>query len=120
MGKIRAEKWRNIIESMLKFIPSINKTHFHYYCHSIDSKLSVYECLTEAASLLELALWKAATSADDDFDPHHVDHGADKLKYRMNCGASVVIPHVLSFLLNVAIDNGNADDQSDDDDEYPY
>jgi hypothetical protein len=106
---IKAEKWLADIESMLKCIPSIESKHFRKYCRSVGSKLSAYKILTEVSSLLELALWKAAIS-------EHSDYGAEKSECRTMCGASVVIPHVLSFLLGTAADDVAVDYTSDEDD----
>jgi len=113
LHRIKAGKWLADIESMLKCIPGIESKHFRKYCCSIDSKLSAYEILTEVSSLLEFALWKAAIS-------EHSDYGAVKSECRTICGASVIIPHVLLFLLGTAADDVAADDASDEDDSEEY
>jgi hypothetical protein len=91
---------------MLKGILAIESKDFSKYCCLIDSKLSAYEYLMDVAALLELALWKAAISDHKETDPNHVDHGANKLQYRMNFGSSIIIPNVLSFLMSNVVDGG--------------
>ncbi len=92
---------------MLKGILAIESKDFSKYCCLIDSKLSAYKYLMDVAALLELALWKAAISDHKETDPNHVDHGANKLQYRMNFGSFIIIPNVLSFLMsNVVEDAG--------------
>lgn len=84
-------KWRSVIDDMLFTIPTIdfwikygvgscdrrnNQLDKHY--DMIDSKLLVVEKLTDIATLIELAL----------------------MVHRLNtCGAAVIIPNVLSFLM---------------------
>lgn len=73
---------------------------------SVQSKLAHYEAgyrkLKEATSMLELALWKAKIDAKGrrkkrDRD---VDGLGDHRKHcRVNCGADIVIEHVLPYLL---------------------
>ena len=112
----RYEKTRFIHQWMQRVIERI--THY---------KSEHYALLKKAMALLELALWKnelEKTKKDDDDDEEHsldekqpakkakiiADHGeasrakeetvvdAAKQKARVTCGASIIIPHVLSFL----------------------
>ena len=65
---------------------------------TICAKVAHYEhldLLTEAASLLELALWKSRVEHAKSDD----ECGADRESCRIRCGADVVVPNVLSFLL---------------------
>jgi len=105
LDKVKAEKWPINIESMLKGIVATESKDYSEYCCSIDSKLSAYVNLTEVSSLLELALWKAAISDHEETNPNHVDHGANKLQYRRICSSSVIISHVLSFLMSNAVED---------------
>jgi hypothetical protein len=72
---------------MLKNIPSIPSKQLETYVGSIVTKLAVYEQLQRVAPLLELCIWKSKLVAE----------GA--AQHRINCGASVIIPNVFSFLL---------------------
>lgn len=103
-------KWRLAIDDMLGHIRSIETKEFawlygghdkldNYFC-SIDFKLTFYENLKEAATLLELALWKSKlidqsfpSNDDNARTPNNMDH-------RFTCGADVIIPKVLSFILD--------------------
>jgi hypothetical protein len=51
--------WQSNIHNMLGGIPSIPPKGLDSYFYSIDSKLSVYKKLKDAAMMLELAIWKA-------------------------------------------------------------
>lgn len=87
LGRLRVTKWRNHIQTMLKNIPSIPSKQLETYVGSIVAKLAVYEQLQRVAPLLELCIWKSKL----------VTEGA--AQHRINCGASIIIPNVLSFLL---------------------
>ena len=60
---VRARMWQTNIHGMLMHIPSIcpglSRNCLDLYFDSIDSKLSVYENLNDAPTLLELAIWKS-------------------------------------------------------------
>ena len=87
LGRLRVTTWRNHIQTMLKNIPSIPSKQLETYVGSIVTKLAVYEQLQRVAPLLELCIWKSKLVAE----------GA--AQHRINCGASIIIPNVLSFLL---------------------
>lgn len=97
-------KWWNNIHDMLKRLHSIEKNKETKYRDAIDAKLTVYEELRDVASELELALWKSKIAEQQHSDPpmNANLHSTMKAEYRMNCGASVIIPNVLSFLLSTA------------------
>eukprot|EP00980_Cylindrotheca_fusiformis_P006869 scaffold1436_cov112-Cylindrotheca_fusiformis.AAC.5 len=61
---------------------------------SIYYKLASYEW-KEIFSNLELFLWKIRIEGDVGSEEEHI---VDRESCRINCGAAVVIPHVLSFL----------------------
>jgi len=68
------------------------------YFASIDSKLAGYEWLQDALSLLELTIWKS--KIQELYNPNNDSLGVNtKSECHINCGASVIIPNVLPFLL---------------------
>ena len=90
------------IRNMLMLIPSFDLgdsfVHFplEHYLDSIDSKLAIYASVPDIA-LLELALWKSRILQQD--DPVNENLLAMRKQCRRNCGACIVIPNVLVFLL---------------------
>lgn len=98
LRQLRVTKWRILIENMLKNIPSISSKQLDAYHGSIAAKLAVYERLQKIAPLLELAIWKAKLVQECDANSTDLS-SAMKLEHRINCGASVIIPNVVSFLL---------------------
>ncbi len=103
LGTLKAGKWTMDIHAMLKRIPSLNfysdsPLEMYLYFDSIEEKLAEYESLQEISTLLELALWKYKCS--EQRGPNNENCCDVKLKSRINCGASIVIPHVLSFLVS--------------------
>ena len=97
---LKSTKWRNRIYDMLERIPAIESQSLKQYVHFIDSKLSSYESAKDIASVLELAIWKANMMVEQ-CDPYtdNISCLDMKLGCRIKCGATVVIPNVLSFLL---------------------
>jgi hypothetical protein len=93
-------KWWNNIHDMLKRLHSIEKNKETKYRDAIDAKLTVYEELRDVASELELAPWKSKIA--ESYPMVANLNTTMKAEYRMNCGASVIIPNVLSFLLSTA------------------
>ncbi len=106
---------------MLRRIPSISPEGLDSYFDSIDSKLSVYENLEEAPTLLELAIWKSKLSEIN---------GPLTTKMMMQCRTdcvmmvTIIVPNVLSFLTDdyggndvVYGDNYDEGDEGDDDDD---
>ena len=86
------------------------------YFDTLSSKLAIYESeyhqLQDAAFLLELALWK---SKIDESMAMQNDTAHTKWQCRINCGADVIIPNVLPFLIaDEKKDNGNDEDESMD------
>jgi hypothetical protein len=64
----------------------------------IYAKLSSFERIKEATTLLELALWKAAM-ADHCFKKIRTENEAThRSQSHANCGAEIIIKHVLPFL----------------------
>lgn len=103
---IRVDTWQHNICSMLKELPVLDSSScylshddrkkFQDHLEDIDSELAFYEACFGASSLLELALWKTKIDemTDQDLSVNM------QLQCRNNCGASVIIPLVLSFFLN--------------------
>ena len=96
-GKLQPSKWRLAIDDLLEVIPNMHvnlRTHFF----SIESKLSNFEELSEIAVLLELALWKAKLIEDGNLGCED-NNSVLKIQWRVKCGADVIIPKVLLFLM---------------------
>ncbi|KAL3772501.1 hypothetical protein ACHAWU_000063 [Discostella pseudostelligera] len=96
--------------------------HLHYHFRSIDSKLIVYERLTNVATLLELALWKSMMSRQEFGQVLASDGNLSdaRLQHRANCGAPVIIPNVLSFLTDDTEKEEDDEDQEDCEDSDNY
>ena len=73
--------WLDNIFDMLNAIPSITFHQADKFYDSLDSQLTAYERLRNAATLLELALWKSTLS--DKFHPMKTD-SAIRLECRDN------------------------------------
>ncbi len=58
LGLVRVRAWHASIHGMLSRIPSIHPKGVQTFFAFIHSKLSIYENLKDAPSLLELAIWK--------------------------------------------------------------
>ena len=108
---IGVRKWRMNIEQMMK---GLSSTKSISKFHTIHSKLVTYarECrrLKEAAFLLELALWKSkvdeslATQSSSTTGKRRHDQmegrtAEVKMQCRINCGADMIIPNVLPYLI---------------------
>ena len=91
-------KLRLAIDDMLGRIRFFNDRGFDASVRSIDSKLTFFEKLKDAIPLLELAIWNAKLVEQS--YPSNEDSTIDsKLQHRVSCGADVIIPNVLSFLI---------------------
>ena len=92
-----ARQWQANIHDMLRGIPSVNFVALKDYFNTIESKLTGYESLHNATTVLELAIWKSKISEQYGQGMDNVSATA-KLQCRVECGACVIIPNVLSFL----------------------
>lgn len=109
LGRIQhRRKSRNDIHDMLRRFPAINDYKYEEHCRLIQRRLDRYIALKEPASLLELALWKSKF-AEQQSDLNSTNYSALRSEARTSCGATVIIPNVLSFLVGV---------DSEDDIEY--
>jgi hypothetical protein len=90
-------QWQADIIVMLRSIPDDLRA-LDSYLTIIHAKLAVYQC-KEATTLLELAIWKSEVCAQHGPNIGNVS-GVKKAQCRDNCGASVIIPNVLSFIPN--------------------
>lgn len=112
VGLLHCRKWQMEIQDMLRCLPSIVGTSpigipsskvtklGNIYLSSINAKLTEYEYLKEAAAVLELAIWK--TKLDENGNDMHLcsmDDATRRTEHRNTCGATVIIPNVLSFLV---------------------
>ncbi len=90
LEQLIVRQWQANLHEMLRRIPSVDIVTLDDYLNTIDTTLVVYDSLvSDAIPLLELAIWKAKILEQ---------HGVSKSQCRIECGASVIIPHVLSFL----------------------
>ena len=109
LNTIRVRKWQLDIKCLVGRICSIQSSKLGSYFDTIHCKLVAYERefnhLKDAAFLLELALWKA--KVDESIN----DTAGVKMQCLINCGAEIIIPNVLQFLI-CTIDN------KDDDEDY--
>jgi hypothetical protein len=109
VGRVRAMKWRAIIYQMLRCIPSqpyplfLQAHHFSF----INSKLTYYEKLNDAAMLLELAIWKPNITEQCGQNGDLLT-AEMKMQCRDDCDTMVmvIVPNVLTFLTG---DNGDVD-----------
>ena len=77
----------------------VHDDKFRSYCEVINSMLDNYIELNNSASLLELALWKSKI-AEQCSDQISENFSSIRSKARYNCGATVIVPNVLSFLVD--------------------
>jgi hypothetical protein len=113
------DSWRNamkeefsLINQILPNIPAVEKTAaIKQWIDSVLREMEYYKhehrlLLTEAAALLELALWKAKLDEKEDEGGSveanllrlNIDDESARKERRITCGADVVIKNVLSFL----------------------
>ena len=117
VNAIGLKLWRDdVAEMMAEPIPS--KQSKGVWFSNVKSKLSHYEAeyqqLKEATTMLELALWKMK------LDESNCQGGKGETQYnkkrkiedvylrsqcRVNCGADIVIEHVLTYLVDEALAN---------------
>jgi hypothetical protein len=99
VGLLLPRMWQSNIHDMLGGIPSISSEGLDSYFRSIDSKLSVYDKLKDAPSLLELAIWnsKIIERTDGNIDLLDADM---KIECRTDSLTMdvIIVPNVLSFL----------------------
>ena len=102
----------NLINQILPNIPAVEKTAaIKQWIDSVLREMEYYKhehrlLLTEAAALLELALWKAKLDEKEDEGGSveanllrlNIDDESARKERRITCGADVVIKNVLSFL----------------------
>jgi len=100
LGMITVRKWRDDVHDLLRRFPFIHEYKFEEYCSLIQRRLDSYDTLKDAASLLELALWKSKFE-DQHSDLNSTNYRATKSGARCNCGAAVIIPNVLSLLVGI-------------------
>lgn len=100
LGLISTKKWRDDICDMVRRFACVHSDKFRLYCEVITSRLDNYIALKDAASLLELALWKSKI-AEQCSDLISENISSIRSKARYNCGATVIIPNVLSFLVDI-------------------
>jgi len=86
--------WRAELEKDIRLLPSQAKAA-EACTMEIYAKLSSFERIKEATTLLELALWKAAMA---DHKIRTENEATHRSQSHANCGAEIIIKHVLPFL----------------------
>ena len=96
---VHVKKWKADIQDMLRRISTISTIYLNTYFHSIDLKLSTYENLSDAPTLLELAIWKSKMTEQCDWNNGILSRNM-KLQCRIDSITMVriVVPNVLTFL----------------------
>jgi hypothetical protein len=96
------KNWRDVIHDMIRRFPCINENKIDSYSSLLRERLDKYtelnDGLKEAASLLELAIWKSRIT-EQCSGLKNISTMRSKARY--DCGAPVIIPHVLSFLVPI-------------------
>jgi len=110
ISKIGIKQWRDDMTSMMN--TNISKdTHLQVWLDGFRSKLVEYEKeynnLKEATTMIELVLWKKQIN-----DHCHGEQRCNKemtnslrKQYRINCGADIVIGHMLPYLMPACLTN---------------
>jgi hypothetical protein len=91
-------RWGYVIHDMINHFHIIKLEMVDSYCSLILERLRECKELKEAAVLLELVIWKSRM-VEQNSDLNSCS--AMRSKARHDCGATVIIPHVLSFLVPV-------------------
>ena len=86
--------WRAELEKDIRLLPSHAKAA-EVCTMEIYDKLSSFERIKEATTLLELALWKAAMA---DHKIRTENEATHRSQSHANCGAEIIMKHVLPFL----------------------
>ena len=110
LGTIGVRTWRVHIKNLVEGVSTFQLSKLYDYFDTIHLKLLAYEReyprLKDDAFLLELALWKTKIDELDD------DNADARRQCRINCGANVIIPNVLPYLIS----NEEQHTASDEDD----
>jgi hypothetical protein len=96
LEQLITRQWQANIHEMIRGIPSVDYVALDDYFCTIKSELAFYE-LHDAITVLELAIWKSKISEQFGQNMDNVSAMA-KLQCRVECGAYVIIPNVLSFI----------------------
>ena len=106
---ILVQKWRMDIKHSVQRISLTACWKLAALFDTIQSKLETYEReypqLIEGAFLLELALWKSKIDQLEDGTA-----GNARGECRINCGADIIIPNVLPYLIAIHQEEGNGSD----------
>lgn len=85
LDHISTTKWRDHVHAMIKRCPSIHESKFELCFDLILSRLCEYKNLKDAASLLDLALWKSKIG-EQSSDLTRVYNSGMILMARHDCG----------------------------------
>eukprot|EP00980_Cylindrotheca_fusiformis_P002581 scaffold609_cov130-Cylindrotheca_fusiformis.AAC.17 len=106
---IGLQRWKsNVMQCLDKTLMTMTAKDHQQQCwrsslpreiSTLTFKLATYERL-EILSLLELFLWKAAMNVCNNDNDEEANNAKNRQCSRICCGASVVIPNVLPFLLD--------------------
>ena len=97
LENLTGTNWEAKIHNRLRRIPSVEIEVLHEYLQSVYSELTIYG-IANTMSLLELAVWKSKLLEQNSLNMDSLCAETRSL-CRDNCGSSIIIPHVLPFLL---------------------
>jgi hypothetical protein len=93
-------KWRHAIYDLLGRYPLVHRHKLLSFSSHIFRVLCKYIKLKDSASILELALWKSRIEGiDSTLKLENNNCSTLRSAARNNCGATQIIPNVLSFLV---------------------
>lgn len=100
LSAIGVRKWRDDITNMVETVPPTVVSEMASEFFAIHSKLASYEQgyvqLKTITTLTELALWKSKISQSEELEGHTAN---ERGSCRIKCGADVIIPNVLPYLI---------------------
>jgi hypothetical protein len=97
---LNVERWRVELENGISAFP-VKMSLRKHNATILYTRLAEYELVKEAASVLELALWrKKIDEVDSATKRAKVDNEMNQRdKCRINCGGDIIIPVVLCYLM---------------------
>ena len=111
LDTLNVSKWSMVLQNSINALPEW--THNLAFCRDRDTmrlyaKLALYESIKEATSILELYLWRlkideslpSPTVVQGSQKREKVDnHISQRSRCRINCGADIIVPGVLAYLV---------------------
>ena len=117
LNALGVKTWRMDVKNAVERISSVKNSKLEAHFDTIRSKLVTYEQeypqLMDAAFLLELALWKS--KIDENHNMGQNDVADVRGQCRFNCGADIIIPNVLPYLILNEEEGGLNESSSEED-----